>query len=192
MTTPIAEKERELFAKKLDAEVREADARLKFYNAEAEARNAKAEIDELSGLTTAKERVKKDLTELKQHVETEYEVAKKAVKEEMTELQAGIQRFSERYAAWDEARERRYYARIDAMEAKLKLWKAQSDQRRVASTVKLHNELVTLEEKIALAKATAAEARRAKHVGKAQDALIEAAYNLDEAYNAAAKKYEKV
>jgi hypothetical protein len=192
MTTPIAEKERELFAKKLDAEVREADARLRFFKAEAEARNAKAEMDELSGLTAAKEHVKKDLTELKQQVYTDYEVAKKAVKEQMEELQTGIQRFSERYAAWDEARERRYNARIDAIEAKVKLWKAQSDQRKVESTAKIHNELVTLEERIALAKARAADARRAKHTGKAQDALIEAAYYLDEAYNAAAKKYEKV
>jgi phage shock protein A len=57
MTTQ-AEKQKDLAADKLEADVREAEARLKVLEARAKAREAKKDMDEISGLTAAKERVR--------------------------------------------------------------------------------------------------------------------------------------
>ena len=79
MTTPQVEKEKDLLAAKFDAEVREADARLRVLQTQAEARKARADMDEISGLAVAKERVKKEVADLKQKAAADYAAAKSAV-----------------------------------------------------------------------------------------------------------------
>jgi hypothetical protein len=148
-------------------------------------------MDEISGLTAAKERVKKDLAAMKRQAAEDYAVTKQTVQEEVTALKAGIQRASERFTAWDTAREQRFYARLDEAEARLKVWKAQADQKRAGRAMQDHDELATLQEKIALARARAAAARHETHRAEAQAALEEAAHHFDEAYEAAAKRYDR-
>jgi len=189
MTTPQVEKERDLLAAKFDAEVREADARLKALQAQAEARKARADMDEISGLAAAKERVKKEVADLKQKAASDYAAAKSAVEKEIKDLQTDIQRVNERYTSWDAARERELNARLDVADAKLKVWKAKADQKRAQQTMKRHDELATLEEKIALARARAAEAKHEKYTAKAQQALDDAARHFVQAYDAAAKRF---
>ncbi len=189
MTTPQIDKEKDRFAEKLDAEVREAEARLKALVAQAEAGKARADMDEISGLTAAKERVKRDIADLKQKAAADYATAKRSVEKSVKELQVDIQRVSEKYTAWDAARERRFYARLDQADAELKIWKAQADQKRSDVSMKASDALATLEEKLALARARAAEARAEKNSAKAQAALEEAARHFDAAYDAAAKRY---
>lgn len=183
-------KEIGLAAERFEAQVREADARLKVLTAEAEARKAKSDMDEISGLTATKERVKARIADMKQRASADYAATKQDVERGISELQTGIKRFDERYSAWNAARERRFYAQLDEAEARLKVWKAKADQKGVELTVKSHDDLATLQERIALARARAAEARIAKHSAQAESALIDAARNLDEAYAAAARRYE--
>jgi len=190
MTTPQVDKEKDLLAARFDAEVREADARLKVLQAQAQARTARADMDEISGLTAAKERVKKEVADLKQKAAADYTAAKSAVEKNIKDLQAEIQRVNERYSAWDAARERELNARLDAADAKLEVWKAKADQKRSQQAMKRNDDLATLEEKIALARARAAEARHEKYTAKAQQALDDAAQNFVKAYDAAAKRYE--
>lgn len=189
--TKYNDREPDLVAERFEAEVREADARLKELKSEAEARKAKADMDEISGLTRTKERVRKDVADLKRQVATDYAASKRSVQESIKELQKGIERVNERYTAWDDARERRFYARLDGADAKLKAWKAKGDQKRADLEMKQIDDLSTLEERIALARARAAQASSEKYSARSQAALAEAAHYFDEAYTAAANRYEQ-
>jgi hypothetical protein len=189
MTTPQVEKERDLLAARFTAEVREADARLAVLQAQAEARKARADMDEISGLAAVKERVRKEVADLKQKAAGDYAVAKSTVEKEIKDLQADIERVNERYTAWDAARERELNARLDQAEAKLAGWKAKTDQKQSQDAMKRNDDLATLEEKIALARARAAEAKHEKYTAKAQQALDDAARHFVQAYNAAAKRF---
>lgn len=190
MTTRQAQPEKDLVTAKFDAELREADARLKVLQARAEGTKAKNDMDEISGLAAARKRVKKNLADLKQAAAADYAATKRDVEKEIRELQDGIQRVNERVLAWDVARERQFYARLDEAEAKLKVWKAQADQKRADVALKLHDDLATLEEKIALARARSATAKTERYSAKSLTALEEAERYFIQAYAAAARRYE--
>ena len=189
MTTPQIQRENDLVAAKFEAEVREADARLTVLQAKAEAKKAKAEMDEISGLAAAKERVKKNIANLKQQAAADYAATKREVEKEIKDLQADIQRVDERFTAWDSARERQFYARLDEAEARLQVWNAQTNQKRADVAMKSHDDLAALEEKIALARARAAAAKNERYSAKARAALEESERYFDQAYDAAVERY---
>jgi len=189
MTTPHTQRENDLVTAKLEAQVREVDASLTVLQAQAEARKARADMDEISGLAAAKERVKKNIADLKRQAAADYAATKREVEKEIKDLQADIQRVNERYTAWDSARERQFYARLDEAQARLKVWKAQADQKRTAVAMKGHDDLAALEEKIALARAQAAAAKNDQYSAKARAALEESERYFDQAYDAAVKRY---
>jgi hypothetical protein len=189
MTKPQTPRENDLVATKFEAELREADARLKVLQAQAEAGKAKADMDEISGLTAAKDRVKKNIAGLKQQAVTDYAATKREVEKEIKDLQADIQRVNERFTTWDSARERQFYARLDQAEARLKVWKAQADQKRADQAMKRHDDLAALEEKIALARAQGAAAKTEQYSAKARAAFEESERYFDQAYDAAVKRY---
>ena len=190
MTTQQGQPEKDLVTAKFEAEVREADAKLKVLQAHAKARKARADMDEISGLAAARDRVKRDVADLKQKASADFAAAKGAVEREIKDLQVDIQRVNDRYTAWDSAREREFNARLDEAEAQLGVWKAKADQKRAQQSMKRHDALATLEEKIALARARSAEAKHQKYTAKAQEALDDAARHFDQAYDAAAKRYK--
>lgn len=184
-------------AETYDAKVREADAKLNVLKAQAEARKAKADMDEISGLAAFKEQVRKDIAQAKQfaaddraQTAKDFEKAKKSIDQRVKDLQARIDRASERYTAWDAARERRFNARLDQADAQVKVWKAQADQDRALDKRDAQNALATLQEKVALARASAAEAKREKYTAKSLQALEDAARYFDQAYDAAVVRYE--
>ena len=189
MTTPHRTQERNLAAEKFEAEVREAEARLQVLAAQAKARNAKADMDEISGLTAFKDRVKREIADMKQEAASDYSFAKQTLEKNIKQLQGDIERANERYSAWDAAREKRFYARLDEADAKLKVWKAKADQKRADQGMKSREELAKLEEKISHARASIAEGNE-KRSAKAQAALEDSARRFDEAYHAAIKRYE--
>lgn len=178
-------------AEKLDARFRETVARIDVLKARAEARKAKNEMAEILGLVPARERARQKLNELKQAASEKLDAARHAVETALHDLEAGIDQVSDRYSEWDEARERRFKARLDEAEARLRVWKAQLDQRKAEAGIQWHNTLATLEERIALARARAAEKDRVRYDRKTREALEEAARHFDEAYDAAAKRSDK-
>jgi hypothetical protein len=176
---------------KLDAQAREAAARIDLLQAQAEARKTKAALAEITGLRGAGERIRQKLAEIKEAAAEKLDEARHAAETALHDLEAKIDKVSDRYSEWDEARERHFKARLDEAEAKLKVWKAQFDQRRAELGVQWHDTLATLEERIALARARAAEKDRVRYDRKTREALEDAARHFDEAYEAAAKRYEK-
>ena len=191
MTTPRMDTENDFAAAKLEAEIREADTTLKALQAQAEARQARADMDEISGLAATKDRVKKNVAKLKHQAAADYAATKQTVEKEVSDLQADIQRVTDRYSTWDAARERHFNAQLDEADARLKGWRAQADQKRAKRGMKRNDDLATLEEKIELARARAAEAKHERYTAKARAALDDAARHFDQAYDAAARRYEQ-
>ena len=187
-TTP-GTRETNLAIEKFEAEVREAEGRLKLLEAQAEARKAKADMDEISGLSAAKEQVRKEIADMKQRAASDYSNTKQTVEKHIKELQVNIQRVHDRYSAWDDARERRFYARMDEADARLKVWKAKADQARADDIAQTRADVAKLDKKLAEARARAKEAKE-KHTAKAQAALEEAERHFDEAFDAARKRFE--
>ena len=184
-------------AEMYEAQVRETDARLKALKAKAEAKQAKADMDEISGLTAAEEQLKRDIAEMKRFAAADlaatrkdFEQVKTSADRRLKDLQAKIERASDRYTAWDDARERRFNARLDEADAKVKAWTATVDQQRVHDVRESSLALATLKEKVALARASAAQARRDNYDAKSQQALDDAARYFDQAFDAAAKQYD--
>jgi len=168
-------------AEMYEAQVREADSRLKALKAQAEAKQAKADMDEISGLTAAEEQLKSDIAEMKRFAAADlaatrrdFEQVKTNADRRLKDLQAKIKRASDRYSAWDDARERRFNARLDEADAKVKAWEATVDQQRVHDQRESSIALATLQEKVALARARAAAARRENYDAKSQEALNDA------------------
>lgn len=185
----VTEPGRNPVADEMDAQFREIDARLDVLQAQAEARQAKEEMDEISGLRAAREKAQQKLADLKENATANVEYARAAVKQDLNELEVGIETVRDRYHAWDEARERRLDARLDEADAQLRVWKAQADSKRAKHAMKRHDELAKLEESVALARASSAAWKFARHDRKAQDALEDTARHFDEAFEAAAKRY---
>src|SRR5262245_3219445 len=99
MKTPETDFDRDLAAQKLDAEAREAEAKLKAIQAQVALRKAQTETDELTRLTAAKERVRTHIADLKKTAPANYASAKSSIEREINDLKANIQRASEKHGA---------------------------------------------------------------------------------------------
>jgi hypothetical protein len=198
VTTIPAGPKNDLALEKFEAEVREAEARLNVLEADAKARQARADMDEISGLTGIQTGIRHQIAELKHAAAQDYAQTQADVKDSIAKLQAAIKRLDARLAAWDEAADRRLNAQLDKAEAKLEVWKAQADQRKAERGMKrqdeldeLANELAKLNETIALARARSAEAKHEEYSAKSQAAVHEAALRFNEAFDIASARYDK-
>lgn len=169
---------KDLVAEKAIAEARAFDAKTKLGQKNAEVKKTKADLKTVSGVGDAKRRVKEEVAEVKAFAAADRQQTK-----------ADFKYAKNRFAALDAAATRDFEARLDAAEAQLAAWKAEANVDRAEERILRHDDVATLEESIALARASAAEARVEKHTAKALDALEDAAIAFDEAYDAAAKRY---
>lgn len=181
----------DLAFEKLEAEARETEARLKALEADAKVRQARADMDEISGLTALQARVNSQIAGLKHAAAQDYAQTQADLKGSIEKLQAAIKRLNARLAAWDEAADRHLNAQLDKAEAKFALWKAQADQRKAGRGMKRRDELAALQETIALARARSAEAKHEKYSAKSQAALHEAALRFNQAFDIASARYDR-
>ncbi|HEY7364908.1 MAG TPA: hypothetical protein VIE37_12450 [Methylomirabilota bacterium] len=181
---------RDLAAEKLDAELRESEAKLEVFEAQAKAKKAKEQMAEISGLNVTRERIRRKLSELKQNAAEEIDAERFEVETLLRDLKVGIERLAQRYFAWDTAREDGFRARLDQAASDVKAWNAQEDQRKAERSMKRHDEIAKLKERIALGRARLAEWQHARHDRKAQESLEMAARHFDEAFDAAKSRYQ--
>lgn len=191
MTVTRGDTTKDLALERFEAEVREAEARLRVLEADAKARQARADLEEISGLTAIQTRINRQIAELKHAAAQDYAQTKADVKDSVEKLQAAIKRLDARLAAWDEAADRRLNARLDKADAQLALWKAQADKRKAERGMQRHAELADLKETIALARARSAEAKHEKYSAKSQAALHAAALRFNDAFDIASARYDK-
>jgi hypothetical protein len=173
----------------LEAQFREAEARMDVLVARARAEQAGEEMQEVSGLRAAREKARATLDAMKRDAAADFETSRRAVEQALAELDAGIDRAGARADAWDAARARRFDARLDEADARLRVWKAEAAQRKAALDVERRDALAALEQRAAEGRARAAEWREAAGA-KAEAALAGAARTFDAAYADAARLFE--
>jgi hypothetical protein len=181
---------RDPVAELLDAEFHESEARLDILEAEAHARKARDEVREIAALQTTKAKAGRMILELRERTTDSVDAIRREVESLLRELERGIERVSNRFAAWDAARERRFSASLDAAEAKLARWRTQERQRTGMNGLPAHDLITTLTEGIATGRARLADWQHERHDRHAQEALEDAARDFDAAYDAAASRYD--
>ena len=174
---------------KLDAELREADARLSMLRSQAHARHAKDEMDEITGLSAARDRADQKLADLKRQGSQSLDDARREVSGALHDLQVRIELASDRYSAWDAARERRFNARIAEAEAQVRVWDAQTDVHQAEGEIQYRTELAMLKQQIETAK-TKFKDWTARADQQTQDALATASRQLDATFESIARKLE--
>jgi hypothetical protein len=174
---------------KLDAELREADARLSMLQSQANARHAKDEMDEITGLSAARDRASQKLADLKRQGTQSLDNARREVSGALHDLQVRIEMASDRYSAWDSARERRFNARVAEAEAQVKVWDAQTDAHQADGEIQYRNERAMLKQQIDTAKDKFKE-WKARTNQETQDALATASRQLDATFDKIAQKVE--
>lgn len=130
------------------------------------------------GIADAKRRVKEEIANVKAFAAADIEQTK-----------ADFKQAKGRFAAWDAAATRDFEARLDAADAQLAAWKAADDLVLAEDKIQMHDDFATLKESIALARARTAAAKHEKYTVKALEALEDAAVAFDQAYDAAATRY---
>jgi hypothetical protein len=161
-------KDRDLSSERLDAQKRAAAAKSDFEAADRKAHEETKRMSEVSGLDAAKK-------DAKTRVET---------------IKEGVHRLHDDFVEWDDARERRMFARLDAADAKLREWKARDDELEVEADIEWRKDLDALEESAALTRARLAEWNSSRHARAAAESLEDAARHFDQAFDAATRRYE--
>jgi hypothetical protein len=110
---------------------------------------------------------------------------------ERADLRDSLGRAHDRFVAWDDARGRRFNARLDEAGAKLREWKANYKVEQAREGMREHDALARLEEQTALARARLAAWNVSHHERAAEEALEDAARNFAAAFEAAASRYDK-
>lgn len=108
------------YGERLQAQMRTADARLDELEAAARARNARAEMDEISGLRAQRDRVREHLTDARKKASDDWHAVRVEVETEWTGLRRSIADAHNKFAAWDSAREQRLDAHLDQADAALR------------------------------------------------------------------------
>jgi hypothetical protein len=180
------------YADRLEAQMRTADARLDEMAAAARARNAKAEMDEISGLRAQRDRVSQHVADARKKMRGDWEAVRREVEAEWTGFRRSVNDAHTKYTAWDSAREQRFNAHLDQADAALRRSAAQDAEVAADARVQLADANDELKSKADSARQSykAWRERRAdeKLLGQLSDSELE----LDEAYTRYAATLETV
>lgn len=179
----------DLMNKKLDAEFNAAQARMDALAADARARKSKEEMDAIAGIEERRDRALQRMVAFKTKADTAMANTKESAQQAVQDFEVAIDRASERFLAWDDARNAHLDARIDQAQARLLEWKSRVQVARTEEEIRERDALIEMEEMIAVAKARGAEWNKARHERKAAEAARDAARHFDEAYDAASKRF---
>lgn len=103
---------------RMQARLQAADARLDELEASARARNAQAEMDEISGVRTQRDRFRRRLADARG--ESASNALNREVEDDWADFQRSLVDVHSKYATWDDARERRFNAHLDEANAALR------------------------------------------------------------------------
>jgi hypothetical protein len=156
---------KDLKAKKLDAEQQKSAAQRDAMAAAGRAKAAGQEMQEISGV-------------------------KQKIADVTAQAKADAEAERTKFEAWDAARERRFNARLDQADAKLREWKAKVEIMRAEEGMREHDLFADLKESVELARARMAEWQHARHERRAQEAIADAERHFEQAFDAASSRYE--
>jgi len=170
------------YADRLQAQMRTADARLDEMEAAARARNARAEMDEISGLRAQRDRVRQHVTDARKKMSDDWQAIRREVDSEWTSLRRSIADAQNKYSAWDGAREQRFNAHLDQADAALKRSAAEDAEVAADAKVEVAEARDELKAKSAAARRDYDAWRERRKDEKLQRKLADSELELDEAY----------
>jgi hypothetical protein len=138
-------------------------------------------------LRAARDRVGQKIAEMKRRDAESFESVRREADSALHDLQVRIEQASDRYGAWDAARERRFNARVEEADAQLKTWNAQADAHRAEGQLQYQADLAALKQRVEVAK-TKFKEWKARRDQQTQDALTTASRQLDATFQETAQK----
>ena len=112
----------------MEAYIREADARLRFLEAQARAHEASEEMEEISGLRERRQRLHDQVSSIPSRGRETWEDLRRGLEDEWREFRRAMDDVHRRYSEWDAARERRFNARLEEASALVAQWTARGAQ----------------------------------------------------------------
>jgi hypothetical protein len=174
-------KTQEAYVARLEAQMRAADARLDEMEASARAKNAQAEMNEISGLRARQDQIRQQVASAKTALRGDWDELRRRVDANWTGLRRDVADRHSKVTAWDDARERRFVAQLDEAEAALRESAARDAESAAKVRIGLGDAQQELREKAATARQSYDEWRQHKKDGKLRKQLDKAQLELEEA-----------
>jgi hypothetical protein len=169
------------YVARMDAQIRAADARLDQLEARARASNAKAEMDEVSGLRARRDELRRELTAAKQGAQENWDTARRRMDDTWTAFRRDVADKHGRLVAWDDARERRLVAHLDEAEAALRQSAAADREVAADARVEIAKAQQELRDSVTAARGSYDAWRTRKKADDLTRRLDDAEFELDEA-----------
>ena len=173
----------EAYAARLDAQMRAVDARLDQMEAQARAKNAKAEMDEISGLRARRDEIRRLVASAKKGARDDWEATRRRLDDNWTGFRRDVADRHSRLVRWDDARERQLVAHLDEAEAALRESAAMDREVAADVGVEIGKAQTELRASIAAARQSYDEWRSRQKAENLQRKLDDAELELDEASN---------
>ncbi len=170
------------YGDQLKAQMRTADARLDEMEAAARARNARAEMDEISGLRAQRDRVRQHVTDARKKMSDDWQAIRREVDTEWTGVRRSIAQAHYKFTIWDSAREQRFNAHLDQADAALRRSAAEDAEVAADAKVQLAEARDELKVKASAAHKSYDAWREQRKDEKLMGKLADSELELDEAY----------
>jgi hypothetical protein len=170
------------YADRLQARLRVADARLDELESSARAKNAQADMDKVAALKVQRDRVRQRLDETRQRSPADLATAHPDIENDWRAFQRSLADAGS-YAAWDRAREQRFNAHLDEVDAAVRRSAAQDAAVAADVRVKIAQSTDTLKTRLASARDKFAAWRDRRDDEAAIRNLNASEFELDEAFD---------
>ena len=171
------------YADRLKAQMRTADARLDEMEAAARARNARAEMDEISGLRARRDRVRQHVNDAQKKMSDDWQAIRGEVDTEWTGVRRSIAQAHSKFTTWDSVREQRFNAHLDQADAALRRSAAEDAEVAADAKIQLAEARDELKAKAGAAHKSYDAWRERRKDEKALGRLEDSELELDEAYD---------
>jgi len=171
------------YAAKMDAQLRAADARLDQMEAQARARNAKGEMDEISGLRARRDEIQRQVASAKKATKDTWDTTRRRLDDSWTDFRRDVADRHSRAVAWDDEREVRFVAHVDEAEAALRQSGAADLEAAADARVDIAKAQQELRDSIKTARSKYDAWRARKKADDLSRNLADAEFDLDEASN---------
>lgn len=170
------------YADRLQARLRVADSRLDELKASAQAKHAQADMDKIAALQVQRDRVRSRLDEIRGGSSDDVGTVQQDIENDWRSFQRSLADAGSA-AAWDQARERRFNAHLDEVDAALRGQRAKDAEVAANVRVKVSETTDSLKAKLASARDKFAAWRQRRDDEAAIRELNAAELALDESFD---------
>lgn len=179
------------YADRLQARLRVADARLDELESSARAKNAQADMDKIAALRVQRDRVRQRLDETRRRSPDDVGKSHPEIENDWRAFQRSLADAGS-LAAWDRAREQRFNAHLDEVDAAVRRSSAKDAEVAADVRLKIAQSTDTLKAKLATARDRFATWRERRDDEAAIRNLNASEFALDEAFDDYASAVDSV